>query len=104
MAFVKAAEAAAIPSGEGIVVEVEGKKIALFNCDGNYFATDNTCVHRGGPLGEGLVEGTTVICPRHGWEFDVSSGACLTNRKARIGVYPTKVEGEDLLVDVSAGS
>ncbi len=104
MAFVKAAQAAAIPSGEGIVVEIEGKKIAVFNCDGNYFATDNTCVHRGGPLGEGLMEGTTVICPWHGWEFDVSSGACLTNPKAKIGVYPTKIEGEDLLVDVSAGS
>ena len=104
MAFVKAADKTAVPSGEGIVVEVEGKKIALFQNDGEFYATDNTCVHRGGPLGEGLLEGTTVVCPWHGWEFDVSSGACLTNPKAKIKVYPTRVEGDDLLVDLGGGS
>ena len=104
MAFVKAAEAGAVPSGEGIVVEVDGKTIALFNCGGTYYATDNGCVHRGGPLGDGLLEGTTIICPWHGWEFDVASGACITHPKARISTYPIKHEGNGLLVDVSGGA
>jgi nitrite reductase (NADH) small subunit len=104
MAFVKAADLADIPDGEGAVVEIDGKKIALFRCEGTYYATDNTCAHRGGPLGEGLLEGTTVICPWHGWEFDVSSGACLNNPKARIKIYPTRIEGSALLVDPGEGS
>jgi len=104
MAFVKAADLSTIPDGEGVVVEIDGKKIALFRCEGTYYATSNDCVHRGGPLGEGLLEGTTVICPWHGWEFDVSSGACLTDPKAKITVYPTRVEGNELLVDPSGGS
>jgi NAD(P)H-dependent nitrite reductase small subunit len=104
MGFVKAADLGSIPSGEGIVLEIEGKRIALFHCDGTYYATDNTCAHRGGPLGEGLVEGTKVVCPWHGWEFDVSSGTCLNNPKAKIATYPTRVEGESVLVDVGGGS
>jgi nitrite reductase/ring-hydroxylating ferredoxin subunit len=100
MAFVKAAEVGSVTSGEGIVVELEGKTIALFHIDGKYYATQNRCVHRGGPLGEGVLEGTVVTCPWHGWEFDVSNGTCPGNPKARIETYPVKIEGKDLLVDV----
>jgi nitrite reductase/ring-hydroxylating ferredoxin subunit len=101
MAFEKAAETTTIPSGEGIVVEVGGKAIALFNCEGKFYAIDNSCVHRGGPLGEGPIEGTVVVCPWHGWEFDVVSGACINNPKAKISTYPVRVEGENLLVDLT---
>lgn len=101
MAFEKAAEVGTIPDGEGRVVEVGGKTLALFNCGGTYYATANGCVHRGGPLGDGLLEGTTIICPWHGWEFDVASGACITNPKARVSTYPVRREGDDLFVDVS---
>ena len=101
MAFEKAAEAGKIPDGEGMVVEIAGKTLALFNCGGTNYATDNGCVHLGGPLGDGLLEGTTVSCPWHGWEFDVASGACITNPKTRVSTYPVKREGNDLLVDVS---
>lgn len=104
MAFEKAAETTSVSSGEGIVVEVGGKIIAIFNCEGKFYATDNGCVHRGGPLGEGLLEGTSVVCPWHGWEFDVASGACITNPKAKISTYPVRVEGNDLLVDLTGGS
>ena len=60
--------------GQGLSVEVEDKKIALFNIDGSYYAIDDTCTHRGGPLSEGSVEGTVVTCPWHGARFDVTSG------------------------------
>lgn len=100
MAFVKVGEVGSVPEGEGILVEAEGKSIAIFRSDGIYYATENNCTHRGGPLCEGLLEGTNVICPWHGWEFDVATGDCLTNPKSRIDVYPLKVDGNDLLVDV----
>jgi nitrite reductase (NADH) small subunit len=104
MAFVRAAEVGSIPSGEGVVLELGGKAIALFHLDGRYYATANRCAHRGGPLGEGLLEGTVVTCPWHGWEFDVSTGICLGNPKVRIEVYPVKIAGNELLIDPGGGS
>ena len=99
MGFEKAAEVGSIPSGQGLVVEAGGKQIALFNCEGKFYGTQSACPHRGGPLAEGLLEGTALTCPWHGWEFDVTSGECHTNPKARISTFPVKVEGNDVLVD-----
>ncbi|MBI3083984.1 MAG: Rieske (2Fe-2S) protein, partial [Candidatus Omnitrophica bacterium] len=82
------------------VVEVGGKTIAVFNCDGTFYAVDNTCVHRGGPLGEGSLSGTTVTCPWHGWEYDVASGTCLTNPAAKIQRFDVKVDGDDVLISI----
>ena len=68
--------------GQGLSVEVEDKKIALFNIDGSYYAIDDTCTHRGGPLSEGSVDGTVVTCPWHGARFDVTSGEVLVHPPA----------------------
>ncbi|MBI1992419.1 MAG: Rieske (2Fe-2S) protein [Candidatus Omnitrophica bacterium] len=96
----KVATKAEIPAGNGKVVEVGGKTIAVFNCDGTFYAVDNTCVHRGGPLGEGSLSGTTVTCPWHGWEYDVASGTCLTNPAAKIQRFDVKVDGDDVLISI----
>ena len=61
--WVRVAAAGAIAPGEGRVVEAGGRTLALFNVDGAYYAIDNTCSHRGGPLGDGDLEGTVVSCP-----------------------------------------
>jgi len=98
--FVKAARAAEIPPGSGKTLTVEGKSVALFNVDGKFYCTDNTCVHRGGPLGEGSLEGATVTCPWHGWRYDVTTGQSETNPAAKIATYEVKVEGEELLVGI----
>jgi len=63
-----------IPNGTGKVVFAGDKPIALFNINGTFYAIDNTCAHRGGPLGEGDLGGTIVTCPWHGWQFDVTTG------------------------------
>ena len=89
-----------IPVGTGKVVEVGGKQLAVFNCEGAFYAVDNTCVHRGGPLGEGSLSGTTVMCPWHGWEYDVTTGACQTNPAAKVQQFDVKVDGDDLFVSV----
>ena len=89
-----------VPVGADKVVEVDGKAIAVFNCDGTFYAVDNTCKHRGGPLGEGALAGTTVTCPWHGWEYDVKTGACLLDPKITVKSYPVTLEGDDILVSV----
>ena len=96
----KVAKTSDIPSGSGKVVEVGGKTIAVFNCDGTFYATDNTCKHRGGPLGEGSLSGTTVTCPWHGWEYDVTSGACQMDPSITVQTFDVKVEGDDLLISI----
>ena len=96
----KVAKRSEIPAGTGKVVEVEGKAIAVFNCDGSFYAIENTCKHRGGPLGEGTLSGTSVTCPWHGWEYDVTSGACSMDDAIKNQTFPVKVEGDDILVSI----
>lgn len=97
-ALTRVAKTSEVPTGTGKVVEVGGKTIAVFNCDGTFYAIDNTCKHRGGPLGEGSLAGTTVTCPWHGWEYDVSSGACTTDDSVKVQQFEIRVEGQDVLV------
>ena len=96
----KVAKTSEIPLGTGKVIEVGGKAIAVFNCDGTFYAIENTCKHRGGPLGEGSLSETTVTCPWHGWEYDVTSGACTMDASIKVLKFDVKVEGDDLLVSV----
>ncbi len=89
-----------IPVGTGKVIEVGGKMIAVFNCEGTFYATDNVCKHRGGPLGEGSLSGTTVTCPWHGWEYNISSGECQMDPSIKVQTFSVKVEGDDILISV----
>ncbi len=72
--FVKLATLEELPAGAAKEVEFEGRVYALYNIDGTISAIDGICPHQGGPLAEGVIEGTTVTCPWHGWQFDVRSG------------------------------
>jgi nitrite reductase/ring-hydroxylating ferredoxin subunit len=96
--FVRVTGAADVAPGSGVVAEVQGQSVAVFNVDGTYYAIDNTCVHRGGPLGEGELEGDTVTCPWHGWQYDVKSGKSINNPLACVKSYQVKVEGSDVKV------
>lgn len=98
--FVKIAPAASWPPGSGRTVQVGGKALAVFHVGGQFYAIDNTCRHRGGPLGEGALEGTTVTCPWHGWQFDLGTGASAFNPAIAVGCYPTKVEAGEVWVEV----
>ena len=98
---VKIAQTSELSPGTGKVVQAEGRSIAVFNVEGTFYAIDNTCTHRGGPLGEGELKGDTVECPWHGAHFNVKTGA-VTVPTAPSGVrsFPVKVEGSDVLVEV----
>ena len=94
--FVRVAGIADVQPGHGMVAEVNGKTVAVFNVDGAFHVVDNTCLHRGGPLGEGEVEGSVVTCPWHGWQFNVATGACVNNPSGKVAIYQVKVEGSDV--------
>ncbi|HJT22565.1 MAG TPA: Rieske 2Fe-2S domain-containing protein [Nitrospira sp.] len=96
--FVRIAGVDDVKPGHGIVTEVQGKTLALFNVDGIFRVVDNTCIHRGGPLGEGDLEGSVVTCPWHGWQFNVTTGECVKNPSAKVEVYEVMVEGNDVKV------
>ena len=89
-----------VPVGQGRVVEAEGKDLALFNVDGAFYAIDNACVHRGGPLGEGDLEGKIVLCPWHAWRWDVTTGANANNPAVKMACFPVTVENGALFVEL----
>ena len=99
MGFVRAAKIGDVPPGTIREFQVEGKAIALANVNGQFHAIDNTCIHRGGPLADGLLNGTMVTCPWHGWEYDVRTGRVGQNPAAGVACYPVELRGEDVFVD-----
>ena len=98
--FVKVANTSDLKPGENKVVNVNGTEVALFNVDGEFFAINNTCLHRGGPLGEGFLEGDVVTCPWHGWRYSVKTGANVMIPTAKVASYQIKVEGNDVMVAI----
>ena len=100
MGFVKVAAVNELKDGEGKAVQAGGKAIALFKQGGKFHAIDNTCIHQGGPLGEGSLEGTTVTCPWHGWQYNIATGDSTVMPGVKVRSYKVKVEGSSVLVDV----
>ncbi len=98
--WTKVADATAVPADSAAVVEADGKTLALFNVGGTIYAIDNACHHRGGPLGEGDLEGRIVTCPWHGWRYDVTTGENVLNPTIKMSCYPVKVEGGAILVEL----
>ena len=98
--FIKAAKQQDIEEGKGVVADCQGKPVAIFRVEGQFYAIQNTCPHRGGPLGEGECEGTVVTCPWHGLRIDVSSGVCADNDKVKIPHYNVKLQDDDVLVEI----
>ena len=83
------------------MVGVGGKHIALFNIGGSYYAIDDTCTHRGGPLSEGAVRGTTVTCPWHGAQYDLKSGGVLGPPVPQgVASYKVVVEDDDVRIEL----
>jgi nitrite reductase/ring-hydroxylating ferredoxin subunit len=99
--FVKVASTGDLAPGQGKMVEVNGKKIALFNLEGSFYAIDDTCTHRGGPLSEGEIEGEQVTCPWHGAIYNIKSGEVLSPPAPRgVARYNVRAEGSDIEIEV----
>jgi len=90
-----------LPLREGRAVTIEGQEIAIFHVDHRYLAIENKCPHKGGPLCDGIVTGTAVVCPLHGRRFDLESGlAVRASEPACVATYPTRVENGIVLVNM----
>ena len=97
--FVSISRAEDLGEGDIRAFDVRGTKIAVANVDGTFYAFDDTCTHMACSLAEGDLEETTVICPCHGSEFDVTSGAVLQGpAREPVETYETRVEGGSLEV------
>lgn len=99
MAFVRVTKRSEVPPGSIREFQVDGKSIALANVDGSFHAISSVCLHHGGPLGEGELAGTTVTCPWHGWQYDVSTGKLKANPAVGVDCYPVEIRGDDVFVD-----
>ncbi|MGR3178664.1 MAG: non-heme iron oxygenase ferredoxin subunit [Candidatus Anammoxibacter sp.] len=85
--------------GEAKKIEFDGKAIALFKIDGNYFATDDTCTHEKASISEGEIDGDIVSCPHHGARFDIKTGQALSlPAMFPLKTYQIKVDGNDIKI------
>ena len=101
--FIKAAKANEIGAGKSKCIDVEGGRVALFNIGNVFYAVDNVCPHRGGPLCEGPVNAGQVTCPWHGSIFDVATGKVLQGPATEnVATYATRVLGTDIEIEVTA--
>lgn len=94
-----------LPLREGRPVMLAGRELALFNLGDRILATDNRCPHQGGPLCDGIVTGTAVVCPLHAWKIDLESGCVARppgHADAAVETYPTRVVDGVVLVGLPA--
>ncbi|MGD0289672.1 MAG: Rieske 2Fe-2S domain-containing protein [Candidatus Binataceae bacterium] len=98
--FVKVAARSEIPENGAIAVEARGRRIALFNASGTFYAIDNACRHLGAPLSAGQIYGTRVVCPLHGWEYDFSTGANVDDPEMRVACFAVKLAGDDVFIEI----
>ncbi len=99
--LIKAAEVNDLTPGQGKLVQVGGLDIALFNVNGTYYAMGAVCPHEDGPLHEGVVDGETIICPWHGYDFNVKTGECSLDSELRVTTFVVTSEGNDLFIEVA---
>jgi len=108
MKYVKVARTSEIAVGSKQKITLDSVEILLTNIDGLYYAINNKCPHMGGSLYDGDLESDTIVCPRHGSAFNVTTGKNVRDAKilfAKIKVkdaqtYPVKVEGADILIGI----
>ena len=100
MPLVKVASRSELPEDSMLEVTVGDNCYALCNVEGTVHAIAGLCLHRGGPLAQGALHGTTVVCPWHAWEWDCRTGSNEYNPDQKTATYDVKIDGEDILIDI----
>jgi toluene monooxygenase system ferredoxin subunit len=100
MGFQKVAKVEDLWSGEMLGLEVNGQQILLINIDSRIYAYADICPHQMSRLSEGTLTDKILRCSRHHWEFDVCSGSGVNPRNTCLKIFPTRVDGEEILVDL----
>ena len=100
--FVSVAAINTMTEGRLFSFNVNGRRVAVAKVGDQFFAVDDLCTHDDGPLGEGLVEGCEVECPRHGARFDLKTGAAI-RMPAVVGVkvHATRVTNGHLEIQIT---
>jgi metal-sulfur cluster biosynthetic enzyme/nitrite reductase/ring-hydroxylating ferredoxin subunit len=102
---VKVATMNELAPGQKLLAEVEGRQLAVFNVDGEYYAIEDVCTHDGGPLVEGELQGREIECPRHGARFDVTTGKALSMPAFEpVETFPVKAVGDELFIEIGDGA
>ena len=99
MSWQSVAKTADVPVGGSHVIRVNGRELALFNLRGEVYCIDNLCPHAMGPLADGWIEGDIVICPWHGWEFNIKTGDAAYGNEACVQTFPCRIDGDEILID-----
>jgi toluene monooxygenase system ferredoxin subunit len=102
MGFEKVAELADLWSGEMLGLEVNGERILLVNVDNHVYAYADSCPHQKSRLSEGTLTNNILRCARHHWEFDVCSGSGVNPQNSCLTVFPIRISGQEILVDIDA--
>jgi 3-phenylpropionate/trans-cinnamate dioxygenase ferredoxin component len=102
--FLEIAPSDQLPEGERLFIEVGGKSIVIFNLAGTLYAIGDVCSHDNGPVGDGEIEDTEIICPRHGARFDIHTGKA-TSLPAVVDIpsYPVRVVDEMIEIGLPKG-
>src|SRR5258706_8600115 len=87
-----------LPPGRAKALDDDGRRIALFHIVKGFFALDNSCPHRGGPLAEGDVIGEEIVCPWHLWGFELTTGRCAGAPEVGVATHEVRIEGDRILV------
>jgi len=77
-----------------------GRMLCVANIDDRIYATDNACLHWGGPLGQGRIEDGKIVCPWHRWRFDPKTGEGPARCSSRLTLHKVIIEGEDVFVEL----
>lgn len=102
MPFEQVAKTSDVPPGEMVIVEAGGEEVVVANLDGEFVCFSNSCTHRQGPMGEGmLLEGGIVECPFHGGQFNARTGEVVASPPEEpLPTYKVQVDGDDISVEV----
>lgn len=99
--YVEIAPVSDLPNGERLFVDLGDKPIVILNIAGKLFALGDVCTHDDGPLGDGVIEGNNIVCPRHGGEFEVQTGkAVQLPAVVDIPAYPVQVRDGNIFVGI----
>lgn len=98
MAFTPVGSLSDFASGTGSMVTVNGRHVALFRLGEEFFALDNMCLHRGGPLCDGPIDNGVVTCPWHGWSYEIRTGTMVQDPRVGVSKHEVRIEGEVISV------
>lgn len=100
MPLLKVGPVQSVPPGTVIEIEADDATFAVCNVAGDLHCLDGVCPHAGGPLGQGTLNGSTLVCPWHGWEFDCRTGVNDFDKDLQLTTFPVVVEADEILIDV----